>query len=277
MPRQDGRPGGRWRGRLLALALLALAVGPLLALRIGPHPGPEHPVALMAPAPVPEPPPETTAEAPPTEGASPDAMTAEGMASAPADFAAPDPSAPVPSTPAAPAPTAPGPSPATARPGPLPARPAPPAGAERWRGIPSCPRDRITGGQYNRCLYEATRTSEQAMEAALSHAFSVIEARGDLQGNQRNRWKTMLDEAQSRFLLFRNLDCQGVAPFEGPRGIGNFEQRALCLIDANSRRAAELNARYIASAPATATAARGPQGPQDRPGTWTHAVPPAVD
>ena len=64
---------------------------------------------------------------------------------------------------------------------------APPAGAERWRGIPSCPRDRITGGQYNRCLYEATRTSEQAMEAALSHAFSVIEARGDLQGNQRNR------------------------------------------------------------------------------------------
>lgn len=261
--------GGRARGRLLALALIAVAVVPLLALRLAPPSAPERPVALMAPL-AHDPAPSGTAVAPETPGTD--------------DTALPPPE---PDTPAE-APSASPPAPRAAadaadrRPTAGPALVAPPAaravapsGPERWQGIPACPRDRITGGQYNRCLYEATRTSEQAMEAALTNAFSVIEARGDLQGTQRNRWKTMLDEAQSRFLLFRNLDCQGVAPFEGPRGIGNFEQRALCLIDANTRRSGELRARYIASAPAGD--ARAPQGPQDRSGTWTHAVPPAVD
>jgi hypothetical protein len=86
----------------------------------------------------------------------------------------------------------------------------------------------------------------------------------------------MLDEAQSRFLLYRNFDCQSVAPFEGPRGIGNFEQRALCLMEANTRRAGELRARY-GRPPAPGGAAALAQGPQDRPGTWTHTVPPLAE
>lgn len=150
---------------------------------------------------------------------------------------------------------------------------------ERWKVVVSCPREKVSGGQYNRCLYDVTRTSEQALEAELANAFTVIEARTDLQGTQRARWKTQLDEAQSRFLLFRNLDCQGVAPFEGPRGIGNFEQRSLCLIAANRGRAADLRARYGTPQPegATDAAKPGPSGPAPRDGTWTHPVPPPVD
>lgn len=155
---------------------------------------------------------------------------------------------------------------------------APGAGpaAGPWKGLVNCPREKVSGGQYNRCLYDVTRTSEQALEAELANAFAVIEARTDLQGTQRARWKTQLDEAQSRFLLFRNLDCQGVAPFEGPRGIGNFEQRALCLIAANRTRAADLHARY-GTLQASDNGKAVPSGPAAREGTWTHAVPPPLE
>lgn len=148
---------------------------------------------------------------------------------------------------------------------------APPA--ERWRPATACPRDQVAPARYNRCLYDTIRASEAALEAALAESLAAIEARADLAPVQRVRWKLLLDEAQSRFLMFRNFDCQSVAPFEGRRGIGNFEQRALCLIDLNLTRAADLRARY----PMPAAAAPGPAGPAERPGTWTLPANPPVD
>ncbi|MDI4666304.1 DUF1311 domain-containing protein [Xanthobacter autotrophicus] len=227
------------RGRWLGLAALALALSPLIMLAIAPPPAPPTPPVLWEPAPA-----DGTTPAP----------------ASPEEQAAPPPAAPEAARSAVPS---------------LDQRVAAPA-PERWSGTPACPREKISGGQYNRCLFEATRTSEQALEAELSNAFTVIEARADLQGAQRARWRTMLDEAQSRFLLYRNFDCQSVAPFEGPRGIGNFEQRALCLIEANTRRAGELRARY-GRPPAPPGAGALAQGPRDRPGTWTHAVPPLAE
>lgn len=234
------------RGRWLGLAILALALSPLIMLVIAPPPDPPVPPGLSQPAPF-----DAPAEAPlPAPASGPEADdAAHEVPVAPRSAADPVRAA-------------------------APVRRGAPAGPERWASIPACPKDRISGGQYNRCLFEATRTSEQALEVELSNAFAVIEARSDLQGVQRARWKTMLDEAQSRFLLYRNFDCQSVAPFEGPRGIGNFEQRALCLIEANTRRAGELRARYV---PTVATEHARPSGPEDRPGTWTHPVPPAAD
>ncbi|WP_454915266.1 lysozyme inhibitor LprI family protein [Xanthobacter sediminis] len=138
-----------------------------------------------------------------------------------------------------------------------------------------CPRDLVPAGERSRCLYETIRTSEQALEAELANALRVIDARSDLAPVQRNRWKSLLDEAQSRFLLYRNFDCQSVAPFEGRRGIGNFEERALCLITANTRRAEALAARYGRPTPQDAAPASG--GPEPRPGTWTHASPPVLE
>lgn len=156
------------------------------------------------------------------------------------------------------------------------ARTAGPKPPDRWSGLIVCPREKITGRQYTRCLYDTTRTSEQAVEAELANAIAVIDARTDLPGVQRAKWRSLLDEAQSRFLLFRNFDCQSVAPFEGPRGIGNFEQRALCLIEANTHRATELRARYGAPI-LLSEGPRGAQGPQDRGGTWTFSVPPPLE
>lgn len=156
---------------------------------------------------------------------------------------------------------------------------AEPAG-DYWQASPACPRDASAPRDYAHCLYDTIRTSEQALEAEIANAMLVIDARADLAPAQRARWKSFLDEAQSRFLLYRNFDCQSVAPFEGPRGIGNFEQRALCLIGANTRRADDLRARYgrpTTALAATASADTPPEGPQTRRSVWVYAIPPTVD
>ncbi|MFG1347490.1 lysozyme inhibitor LprI family protein [Xanthobacter autotrophicus DSM 431] len=233
--------------RGLALALLALAFGPALLLLRERPPVPQDTATETGP-PMPEAAPEA---APPGTGPLPAADAAEA--------------APVVSPVAADAP-----------PSPAPARKIAPPPPERWHGIAACPRDKRSTRDYNRCLYDNTRTSEQELEAELANAITVIEARSDLPGVQRTKWKALLDESQSRFLLFRNFDCQSVAPFEGPRGIGNFEQRALCLIEANTRRARELRARYGSPAAAEAVA-QGAQGPWAPGGSWTHGTPPRLE
>lgn len=151
--------------------------------------------------------------------------------------------------------------------------------ADYWQANPACPRDASAPRDYAHCLYDTIRASEQALEAEIANAMLVIDARADLAPAQRARWKSFLDEAQSRFLLYRNFDCQSVAPFEGARGIGNFEQRALCLIGANTRRADDLRARYVrpATPAVTAGADVSPEGPQTRHSVWIYPIPPAVD
>ncbi|MFS8036020.1 lysozyme inhibitor LprI family protein [Xanthobacter sp. AM11] len=246
-----GAGGGVWRRRAPAVLLLAVALAPALLLYV------------TRPAP------------PPPAGVAPEMIGAAPSEEAPADTGTPDAALPDPArTDTAPPPAASGPAAkvATTVATTAAAKTAPTA-PERWQRSSPCPRERLSGRQYNRCLYDNTRTSEQALEAEVANAIAVIEARTDLPGVQRAKWKSLLDEAQSRFLLFRTFDCQSVAPFEGPRGIGNFEQRALCLIEANTRRATDLRARYGSPMPLP----EGPQGPQDRGGTWTHAVPPPLD
>jgi len=169
---------------------------------------------------------------------------------------------------------------APAAPAPLPASEAAPDSAplpeaEAEAPPSACPRDLVPAAARGRCLYDTIRTSEQALEAELANALHIIDGRNDLAPVQRNRWKSLLDEAQSRFLLYRNFDCQSVAPFEGRRGIGNFEERALCLITANTRRAEALAARY--GRPPQPDAAPASGDPEPQPGTWTHAAPPVLD
>lgn len=146
--------------------------------------------------------------------------------------------------------------------------------AEAGRSGP-CALDAVPAAERNRCLYDTIRTSELALEAELANALRVIDARSDLAPVQRNRWKSLLDEAQSRYLLYRNFDCQSVAPFEGKRGIGNFEERALCLITANTRRAEALASRYVL--PPAEMERAVPDGPAPQAGTWTHATPQVLD
>lgn len=235
-----GRPAPRpWRRWAIGLAALALAVSPLARLALAPpEAGPEP---ALAPGPLAE-----TAARP--------AAVSKAEAEAEA---------------------APEATPSAAETAPPETEPLSEAEAAPASSLP-CPRDSVPAAERGRCLYDTIRTSEQALEAELANALRVIDARSDLAPVQRSRWKSLLDEAQSRFLLYRNFDCQSVAPFEGRRGIGNFEERALCLITANTRRAEALAARYVRPAPQEG-AAPAPGGPEPRPGVWTHPSPPVLD
>lgn len=151
--------------------------------------------------------------------------------------------------------------------------------AAAWPLGERCPRDTLSPREFNRCLFDAVRLSDTVLNAALDTAIEVIEARADLMPTQRARWKGQLQETHSRFLLFRNMDCQAVAPYEGGRAIGNFEQRSLCLIVTNERRAQDLRLRYgeVPPTPAAPVAAAPAVNMGLRPATWLQGTAPPVD
>lgn len=108
----------------------------------------------------------------------------------------------------------------------------------------ACDRARLPGRTYVECLEAAARAADKALSEAQARARATIEARADLAAVQKNRWKNALEEAQNAFIAFRNTECQNVAPYEGRRGIGAFEERLACLVDKAAARARELDARY---------------------------------
>ena len=107
-----------------------------------------------------------------------------------------------------------------------------------------CDRAKLIGRAYIDCLGAASRTAEQTLTDAIQRARIAIDTRPDLVALQKIRWKNALDEAQNAFIAFRNIECQNVAPYEGQRGIGSFEERLACLVDKAIIRARELDARY---------------------------------
>lgn len=142
-----------------------------------------------------------------------------------------------------------------------------------------CPRGEMSPREFSRCLFDAVRLSDTQLNAALDTAIEVIEARADLMPTQRARWKGQLQETHSRFLLFRNMDCQAVAPYEGGRAIGNFEQRSFCLIVTNERRAQDLRLRYgeVPAPPPVPVVAVPAVNVGLRPATWLQGTAPPVD
>ncbi|HXL68173.1 MAG TPA: lysozyme inhibitor LprI family protein [Xanthobacteraceae bacterium] len=107
-----------------------------------------------------------------------------------------------------------------------------------------CERAKLPGRGYIECLEKASRDTDRTMNEALARARVVIETHAELAGVQKARWKSALEEAQGVFLRFRGLECQNVAPYEGAKGIGTFEERLACLVDKNVARARDLEARY---------------------------------
>lgn len=153
------------------------------------------------------------------------------------------------------------------------------AGSAAWPLGERCPRGQMSLREFNRCLYDAVHLSDTVLNAALDTAIEVIEARSDLMPTQRARWKGQLQETHSRFLLYRNMDCQSVAPYEGGRAIGNFEQRSLCLIVTNERRAQDLRLRYgeVPAPPPVPVAVAPAANVGLRPATWLQGTAPPVD
>lgn len=108
----------------------------------------------------------------------------------------------------------------------------------------ACERAKLPGRAYIECLEAAARAADKALNDAQARARATIDARADLAAVQKNRWKNALEEAQNAFIAFRNIECQNVAPYEGARGIGAFEERLACLVDKATARARELDSRY---------------------------------
>jgi uncharacterized protein YecT (DUF1311 family) len=122
---------------------------------------------------------------------------------------------------------------------------AAPAPAQELRpSQQACQRPKLPGRAYIECLEAAARAADQAMRDAHARAKAAIDARSELAPMQKIRWKNALEEAMSAFIAFRNVECQNVAPYEGARGIGAFEERLACLVDQMTARARDLDSRY---------------------------------
>lgn len=116
--------------------------------------------------------------------------------------------------------------------------------AERRPSDIACDRGKLIARAYFECLETAVRDSDKLLSEAHARAIGVVDARGDLAPVQKTRWRNMLEEVQGQFIRFRNFECQNVAPYEGKRGIGAFEERLTCLIDKNHGRIKDLAGRY---------------------------------
>lgn len=118
----------------------------------------------------------------------------------------------------------------------------------------ACRREHAEPRAYLDCLAALQAAGESALERSVAGVLATIEARADLQPAQRRRWSSLFEEAQGRFVHWRNFECQSIAPFEGegPKqsiggrlgGSGVMEQRLICLIGHNEQRARDLESRY---------------------------------
>jgi uncharacterized protein YecT (DUF1311 family) len=108
----------------------------------------------------------------------------------------------------------------------------------------ACDRAKLPGRSYIECLEAALRDSDRALNETIARIRALIDARTELAAVQKTRWKNALEEAQGMYLRFRGFECQNVAPYEGAKGIGAFEERLACLVDKNVARTRDLEARY---------------------------------
>lgn len=116
--------------------------------------------------------------------------------------------------------------------------------AERRPSDIACDRGKLMARPYFECLETAVRESDKLLSEAHGRALGIVDARADLAPVQKTRWRNMLEEVNGQFIRFRNFECQNVAPYEGKKGIGAFEERLICLIDKNHARAKDLAGRY---------------------------------
>ncbi|TSJ60537.1 DUF1311 domain-containing protein [Starkeya sp. 3C] len=153
-----------------------------------------------------------------------------------------------------------------------------------------CTRGGSDARAYLDCLNARQKASEETLARAEAGVEQAIAARQDLPPPQRNRWRALFEESQSRFVLWRNFECQSIAPFEGSEaersvggrlgGIGVLEQRMVCLIIHNEHRASDLADRYAPpggwkqAPPVAGEASASPSAAQGQP---TAPVSPTVN
>ena len=94
------------------------------------------------------------------------------------------------------------------------------------------------------CLRTASDKSDKELAATLEAAIKSVETRPKLLSSQKTRWKRSLNDAQSQWIGWCDSECQDVAPFEAGMNAKGGDPRLSCIIDQNSRRIADIKARY---------------------------------
>ncbi len=108
---------------------------------------------------------------------------------------------------------------------------------------PACDPARIGARELADCLRNASEKSDREVTAALDAALKSIDAKPKMLSTRKARWKRFLNDSQAQWQNWRDQECQDLAPLETPAA-GGGDPRLACLIDRNTRRAADLRARY---------------------------------
>jgi uncharacterized protein YecT (DUF1311 family) len=107
-----------------------------------------------------------------------------------------------------------------------------------------CDPKKIGARELADCLRAAADKSDKELSAVLEGAARSIQARTGLLNGQKTRWKRLLNDSQAQWLVWRDADCQDVAPFEAGMSAKGGDPRLACIIDRNAQRIEDIRARY---------------------------------
>jgi uncharacterized protein YecT (DUF1311 family) len=101
-----------------------------------------------------------------------------------------------------------------------------------------------TSTESNWCSEQVLKTAETGMQAAYKVALQRAGTAGPLNTNQRKDWKRALQEAQRKWIAFRDADCGAPIGWEQYQGSGLGAAVLACKIAKTDAREKDLKARY---------------------------------
>lgn len=97
--------------------------------------------------------------------------------------------------------------------------------------------------EINQCLDRELALADARLNEAYRGALARIAATAEIEGKIRREWREALQEAQRKWIAFRDADCRGPVAYAWYGGTGATAAVLVCLIDKTATRAEELK-RY---------------------------------
>jgi uncharacterized protein YecT (DUF1311 family) len=107
-----------------------------------------------------------------------------------------------------------------------------------------CDVKKFAGRELADCLRANADKANNELGAVFEAAIKSIDARAGLLKSQKARWHRSLSDSQAQWLSWRDTECQDVAPFEAGMNAKGGDPGLTCIIDQDTRRIADLKARY---------------------------------
>lgn len=107
-----------------------------------------------------------------------------------------------------------------------------------------CDATKVGGRELADCLRTSADKANNELGAVFEAAIKSIDARPGLLKSQKARWHRSLADSQAQWLSWRDTECQDVAPFEAGMSAKGGDPGLTCIIDQDTRRIADLKARY---------------------------------